>query len=550
MDPRDSTSAIVVVKPTHARRRQRWFWSVAVILFAISCFLHFWRLGVAPLGMFGDECSIAYNAYCIAQTGADEYGTPHPVFFRCFDNYQDPVMVYCIAPLTRVFGLEQWVARFPSALFQVLAGLAFAGLAWEHCRNKWLSLAAGFCFSILPWTFPVSRTVSSGYTAMLFGMSLGWWLLLVAFRKRSMGRAILAGLAWAFGMYAHNIGRPMTALLLVCFVAVMNRLLLRRWRVGVVFSVSLLVALLPMIVSVINAPRSLSTRFQSIGIFKDHPSTATAIGRFVSRYVEYFDPRFLFWRGDQNLRHHTGIGGELFWFLAPLVLLGIYCLIRFAKRQTYYRFLGIGLLVYPTAAALTIDHTHSTRSINGAIFWLMLAVIGARWLWLKRGHWRSALLVLLGVWILQGGWYFRDYFSRYQQRSAGRYQEPLTRALTFCFSRLGADQVLYVSGSVYMPYGSQFNPSFKPFLYVHLLFYGKIDPHIYQREGVPREHVIPYDVPVSKPGLLLRCDYVFPHGSDHAVYVPDQEPRLPLAARLVKTFNINGQCQYEILEVR
>src|SRR5258708_37849848 len=88
---------------------------IAVTTFLAVCFLHFWRLGTAPRGFYADESSIAYNAYCIANTGADEYGVRYPVFFRCFDTYADPVDVYSALLPIQLFGLHQWIARPPSA---------------------------------------------------------------------------------------------------------------------------------------------------------------------------------------------------------------------------------------------------------------------------------------------------------------------------------------------------------------------------------------------------------------------------------------------------
>ena len=67
---------------------------VALTALLAVCFLHFWKLGSAPRGFYADEASIAWNAECIAKTGADEYGVKYPVFFRCFDTYTDPVDVY------------------------------------------------------------------------------------------------------------------------------------------------------------------------------------------------------------------------------------------------------------------------------------------------------------------------------------------------------------------------------------------------------------------------------------------------------------------------
>jgi hypothetical protein len=57
------------------------YWPAVALALAITCFMHFWRIGFLPSGFYADECSIAYNAYCVAETGADEYGTRCPVFF-------------------------------------------------------------------------------------------------------------------------------------------------------------------------------------------------------------------------------------------------------------------------------------------------------------------------------------------------------------------------------------------------------------------------------------------------------------------------------------
>ena len=62
--------------------RERLFAFTLVIAVGVALFVHFWRIGSVPRGFSADECSIAYNAYCIARTGADEYGTSWPMYFR------------------------------------------------------------------------------------------------------------------------------------------------------------------------------------------------------------------------------------------------------------------------------------------------------------------------------------------------------------------------------------------------------------------------------------------------------------------------------------
>ena len=273
------------------------FQCVLMLLLATSCFLHFWKLGRVPAGLFSDECCNAYNAFCISETGADEWGTRYPVFFRGFGEYHDPVMVYSLVPLIKVFGMEEWVTRFPSALFHILASVMLAVLVQEYCHKRWISLASGFVFSVIPWVFPVSRANSAGYTPMLFGLVVGWLCLLRAFERKSHAYAVFAGAGWAFVMYVYSIGRPMTALLLLGFAICFYRAVLSHWKIGLTFLTAYLAALLPMIISVLSRPEALTTRFQTLSIFQDRPPIWLLLERFGSRFVEYFSPQFLFLSG-------------------------------------------------------------------------------------------------------------------------------------------------------------------------------------------------------------------------------------------------------------
>jgi 4-amino-4-deoxy-L-arabinose transferase-like glycosyltransferase len=483
------------------------FWCIATLLLAITCVLHFWRIGSVPPGFTGDECSIAYNAYCIVRTGADESGNKFPLYFRSV-SYQDPVMIYCSVPLVALFGLHEWVARLPSAVFYILASVAFGFLVQEHWRNKWLSLFGGLLFSLIPWGFPISRTVGPGQTALLFGLTAGWLFSLRAVRKRSFHCAVAAGAAFALAMYAYNAGRLMCPLLLVCFGVAFGRLLRSRWKVTAVFLTAYLTSLLPMIVHVVRAPGVFTNRFEEVSLFGNHPSWTGALFEIVTRYLDYFNPRFLFLTGDFQVRHHTGFGGELFWFTMPLILVGLYCLVRSFRTQPYYRFLALALLVYPAAASLTVDRMHSMRCVNGLIPWLLLAMLGARWLWDKRGTWRKLLLLMLCAGSVELALYLRNYFGPgYQSSCRSVFQSELADALKYCFHHLDDDQVLYISDSTFSPYGSIVNAELKPFLYAYVLFYGKIDPRKYQQTGFPMDTVRLYDNNTPKPGLLLHCNF-------------------------------------------
>ena len=368
------------------------FFLFVAFFLVISCFLHFWKLEEIPQGLFIDEASVAYNAYCIAETGADEYNNKFPLLFRSFDVYHDAVMVYSLVPLLKYFGLQKWVSRSLSGIYMVLGSLAFYFLSFLYSKNRWISLVGAFIFSILPWLFPLSRTGIGGYMPMLLGINLGWLFIFKAFGRRSYWAALMAAFFWAFAMYSHNTGRPMTAVSLIIFGLSMNFYLVKRPKIFAFFTAMYITFMLPMILYVLRVPESMSSRFSEISVWKDSPSFAILLSRIFVRYLDYFNPVFLFWDGDKNLRHNIG-GGELFMFMAPLAMLGVYICIKKFKRNPYYRFLLLSLLCYPLAAILTEDRMHSTRTMNGAPFWCILAVVGAVFLWKLREKYRIICII-------------------------------------------------------------------------------------------------------------------------------------------------------------
>jgi len=375
-------------------RRSAAFWSAATGLLIVSLALHVWRIDSAPPGFFIDESANAYNACCIARTGADEYGTSFPVFFRCFDDYShDPVVIYTMAPVVGIFGLQRWAARLPNAIVGVLASVAFAFLVQQHCRRRWLSLLSGFCFSVIPWLFPASRSAVSGYTLLVWEMIMAWLL------------------------------------------------------------------------------------------------------------------------------------------------------------------------------ALTPDRMHSGRCVQGVIFWLLTAAIGAGFLWRRRLIGRAILLAACCAGIVETGWYLRDYFGPYQVRCRPEFTASFIEVLRDCFRALGENKTLYISASTFSPYNMIPGTDFKPYFYIHLLFFGRIDPLTYQHGGIPRNRVVLYDGSITTPGLLLRCTMsVIPPEAGHPLplagatfnresptYIRNPEP-IPPNATLLETKPVDGpfpaEVRYEVYEVK
>ncbi len=127
-----------------------------LIIIALACFLRIIFLSQTPTGLYPDEASIGYSAYSVAQSGRDVTGRFLPLYFSGFGDFKDPIYIYSIIPLIKLFGLNEFVIRLTSALFGVLT-VIFTYLLTRELFNKRVALWAALFLSISPWHLQFSR---------------------------------------------------------------------------------------------------------------------------------------------------------------------------------------------------------------------------------------------------------------------------------------------------------------------------------------------------------------------------------------------------------
>ena len=95
-----------------------------LVLFSIvflAAFLRFYQLGSNPPSLTWDEAAWGYNAYSIGIEGKDEFGRFLPLdYLESFGDFKPPVYAYLDVLPIKIFGLNEFAVRFPSALFGVL----------------------------------------------------------------------------------------------------------------------------------------------------------------------------------------------------------------------------------------------------------------------------------------------------------------------------------------------------------------------------------------------------------------------------------------------
>ncbi|MDO8269625.1 MAG: glycosyltransferase family 39 protein, partial [Candidatus Levybacteria bacterium] len=108
-----------------------------------------------------DEVSIGYNAYSILKTGMDEFGNSHPILLRAYDDYRPAHYTYLVVPFIKLFGLNVFAVRMPSALLSIATIISvyflIKSLFRKFKRVELLALATTGMLAISPWHIYISR---------------------------------------------------------------------------------------------------------------------------------------------------------------------------------------------------------------------------------------------------------------------------------------------------------------------------------------------------------------------------------------------------------
>jgi hypothetical protein len=106
------------------------------------------------------------------------------------------------------------------------------------------------------------------------------------------------------------------------------------------------------------------------GMQRAQSTLTTDLTAIPGQYLSYFNPTFLFWRGDDNPRHSMLPMGQLHYIEVITVFIGLIGVIK--SRHPHRRILYLWLLLYPIPASLTTS-THAIRAIMGAPIFAILS---------------------------------------------------------------------------------------------------------------------------------------------------------------------------------
>ncbi len=513
-----------------------------LLILLLAFILRFYKLGEVPLSLDWDENSNAYNAYSILKTGRDEYGQLFPITNKSFDDYKPPAYMYLNVISVGIFGLTPFAARLPSALFgfltvpvvYFLAKLLFEDQKKE--KRETIALVSSLLLAIAPWHIQFSR-VGFEATVGLFFATASITIFLYGLNHKKL--LPLAGILLGLSAYTYHTQRIFVPLIFISAIIIWHKKvfsLSKKYLLAFVIITTLIG--LPLVILI--PPKVILQRFEvttgrpklediekSISLILQDQEDGSSFGKIIhnrrfvigqtyfSNYLSHFDPNFLFTIGDDNFRHHIQNMGMLYLFELPLVLIGIYTLIKNKNKSTI--FLLVWLIIAPIAATPATPNPHANRSLPLIIaLEITVALAFASIYYASKFPIKKIVISIVPLFaILSLFTYLHNYYVHYPNLKAEFWQFGYKEAAIESEILKDKYQKINVSGSIEQAY-------------IFWLFNSKYDPAAYQKEG-SRYHFDKFYFDAEKPTdqneLFITDAKLFPGGFKiiKTIYYPNGE---------------------------
>jgi len=395
---------------------------ILILILLLSIFLRFWHLGSYPT-LNADEAAIGYNTYSLIKTGMDEHGNKWPLQFQSFNDYKPGFYFYLVLPFVKVFGLNEWSVRVPSAALGVLSVLVIYLFVKELFGDERLALISAFFLAISPWHIHFSRGGWEVNVATFF-ILLGMWFLMKA--RKSAKYYSFGLISLALSLYVYHAARIIVPLLgfgYLIFYWKEIKVNLKKFLValGIAF-----IVLLPLAVDM-TKPDAIS-RAAGVGLFADigpinrineqrgqhdnmqgisskllHNKFVNYGLAFLENWSEHYHGLFLFVSGDDIQRNKVPETGQMYLYSALLLAIGLWIILKDSKK---WGIILWWLAVAPIAAALTFQSPHALRAQNMVIPLVIISSFGLlqilNWLGKKKnkvfvGFCKILIIIIIGL---------------------------------------------------------------------------------------------------------------------------------------------------------
>ncbi len=464
-----------------------------LLILILTAILRFYKLGEVPSALSWDEAAQGYNAFALATTGKDEFGRSWPLdYLESFGDFKPVLYTYSAIIPVKLWGLNEFSTRFPSAFFGTLTVLITYFLVKELFKKQGstLPLLSAFFLGVSPWHVNLSRAAFEANLG-LFWVIFAIYLLLRGLNgeKKSL---ILSSVPFAATFYTFNSTRAFVPVFLLGFALLFFKEAKRYWRelgtAGIVFGL-LLIPLIPHLFS----PQA-SLRFREVNIFSDSKPVEISNARmvvdqnawwskilhnrrwmftleFLRHYTDNLNLRFLFLHGDGNPKFSIQDVGQLYLFDLPFFFLGIFLLIKNHRSQSKFLFLWLLTGIIPAATAR--ETPHALRILQTLPTWQIITAVG----WyegtklLEKERLKKISIAIASVFLFANiFWYLHHYYAHYPKEFAGEWQYGYKQAIDYI-------------RTVYPKYDKITFADYLGRPYIYFLFYNEYSPEKFRQSA-------------------------------------------------------------------
>lgn len=474
---------------------------IILLIVCLGAFLRFWKLSIAPVSLSMNEVAIAYNSYSILKTGKDEWNNLLPLAFRSVGDYKPPVLIYLMVPVLALFGLNEFSTRFTVAVFGVLTIPVIYFLIKKISKNDLLALLTAFSVAISPWHIQFSRATFEAIVALFFVLT-GCLLFFVAIEQK--GKYLwCSGLLFILSMYTYHAERAFTPLLVLGLLIIFREKLFSLRFSLLKPALLSLIFLIPFIKLMLSnegqiRPRNIFiSRDNEINMFLHKEGEKLTIvqeildnnwlilGNFwAKRYLNYFDPVFLFAKGSKFTLPGAPDVGLLHIYEAPFFFFGLW-VIFFRGRyfsSDNFKLIVFWFLVGPLVASLTNNEQHALRSLVWIPIPQLMVGAGMLFVWeilSKHLFFNKCFYAFLGLFVVFASlvYFFEIYLIHFPIHFSEYWDYGWKEAVKFAW----VHQREYKEIVIDPDFGSQ-GPYTVGTPYLYVLFYGKYPPKLFQED--------------------------------------------------------------------
>jgi 4-amino-4-deoxy-L-arabinose transferase-like glycosyltransferase len=412
---------------------------VLVVILILAAILRFYKLDKIPPSLNWDEIAAGYNAYTIANWGADEYGNKFPLVFKSFGDDKHPVHIYLTAAVIKIFGLSDFSTRSGSAMVGVLAVFAIYFLAKELLKSDLAGLLSGLFLAVSPYAIHFSRGLWEANFALFFFLA-GLAVFFIGIRKNNW-LIPLSFVFWGLSFFSYHSAKvvvpPVVFLLcLIHFRKLIENKKIMIWSILVVLLFAGLIIKEPRI---LGFARINQTKF-SEDVVKKYGGE---LGMVLNNYKSYFTYLYLFQSGDQSARGSVKVIGEFYKIDLILSLVGFAALVLRKKWQALLILIS-WLALSPIPGAVSTVEPGATRGIFMIPPVILFSASGAGTLiLLSKKNWIR--FVVAGILIIILSWetvhYLNYYFTEYPKKEAIEWQYGMKQIVEYLKDNPGYVQV-------------------------------------------------------------------------------------------------------------